>query len=279
MIKISDYSLNYSRLISEGRMSIAGFLAHCRELDIEGASLHVRNLPDLSTGYLKKIRRAYLDHGLSISMFSVTTNFGNPAESARAEFEKALEAIHAAMLLGAPILRVFAGNPKNEQDREAAFQRAADGIRKVCEEAAEWGLPVGLQNHNHVHLCRTGEDVLRFTKLVDHPNLTLILDTGQYAGSKGASGDVPESLKGTDFMESIRITAPLARHVRVKFYHPRADGSEPNIDYRKVFDILRGVHYHGFVDIVYEPNRFKGDDVKMAVPRIVGFLRSRIAAG
>ena len=96
MIKISDYSLNYSRLISEGRMSIAEFLAHCRELDIEGASLHVRNLPDLSTGYLKKMRRAYLDHGLSISMFSVTTNFGNPAESARAEFEKALEAIHAA---------------------------------------------------------------------------------------------------------------------------------------------------------------------------------------
>ena len=109
--------------------------------------------------------------------------------------------------------------------------------------------------------------------------LTLILDTGQYAGSKGASGDVPESLKGTDFMESIRITAPLARHVRVKFYHPRADGSEPNIDYPKVFDILRGVHYHGFVDIVYEPNRFQGDDVKAAVPRIVGFLRSRIAAG
>ena len=145
MIKISDYSLNYSRLISDGRMSIADFLAHCRELDIEGASLHVRNLPGLSTGRLKKIRRAYLDHGLSISMFSVTTNFGDPPESARAEFEKALEAIHVARFLGAPILRVFAGRPKNEQDRGAAFQRAADGIRKVCEEAAEWGLPVGLQ--------------------------------------------------------------------------------------------------------------------------------------
>lgn len=276
MIRISDYSLNYSSLFSDGRMSVFDFLAHCRQLEIEGASLHIRNLPDIAAFYLSRIRRAYLDHGLSISMFSVTTNFGNPPESAKREFEKALEAIRAAAFLGAPVLRVFAGSPKSEADRQDAFQRAAEGVRKVCEEAAAWGLPVGLQNHNHIHLCRTGDEVIRFIERVNHPNLTLILDTGQFAGSKGASGEVPASLRGAEFMESIRQTAPLARHVRVKFYNPASDGSEPFIDYAKVFDILRSVHYHGFVDIVYEPRRFGGADVKDAVPRIVDFLRTRI---
>lgn len=279
MIKISDYSLNYSALLSKGEMTLFDFLNRCRDLGLEGASLHIQNMPDLSSGFLKKLRRGYLDRGLSMSMFTVTTNFGDPRDGLKGEFDKALEAIRVGMFLGAPILRVFAGSPKDEADRANAFQRAADGIRAVCQEAAEWGLPVGLQNHNHHHLCRTGDDVIRMIKMVDHPNLTFLLDTGQFAGSKGASAEPPAELRDADFMRSIEQTAPLARHVRVKFYNPRADGSEPNIDYPKVFNILRGVHYQGFVDIVYEPDRFNGDEVRKAMPRIVKFLRKQVLTG
>ncbi len=115
--------------------------------------------------------------------------------------------------------------------------------------------------------------------MVDHPNLTFLLDTGQFAGSKGASGEPPESLKGEDFMESIRMTASPARHVRVKFYNPRADGSEPYIDYPEVFDILRGVHYNGLLDIVYEPGGHGGGPIEEVMPRIIGYLRRLIQAG
>jgi gluconolactonase len=69
-------------------------------------------------------------------------------------------------------------------------------------------------------------------------------------------------------------SAPLARHVRVKFYHPRPDGSEPFIDYPRVLDLLRGVHYPGFLDVVYEPDRFQGDKIDAAMPRVVGYLRA-----
>lgn len=277
MIRISNYSLNYSRALAQGQMTIFQFLSACREMGADGASLHVRDLPDLGTAYLKKVRRAYLDLGLSMSMFTVSTDFGNPRDGQRREFEKSLEAIRAAMFLGAPILRVFAGSPPNEADRGAAFDRAAEGIRRVCVEAAEWGLPIGLQNHNHGALCRTGTEVLRMIEKVNHPNLTFLLDTGQFAGSKGASDKPPSDLKDADFMESIRMTASIARHVRVKFYNPAADGSEPWIDYDKVFDILRGVHYQGWIDVVYEPGS-TGDDVRVAIPRIVKFLRTKTAA-
>jgi len=279
MMKISNYSLNYSKLLASGQMDIFQFLDLCRQLGAEGASLHVRDLPDLSTGYLKRVRRGYLDRGLSMSMFTVSTDFGRARGGPKAEFEKALEAIRVGMFLGAPILRVFAGSPPSEAERAAAFEKSAQGIRKVCEEAAEWGLPVGLQNHNHGALCRTGEECMRFIKLVNHPNLTFLLDTGQFAGSKGASAQPPSDLKDADFMGSIRMMAPLARHVRVKFYNPAADGSEPWIDYDQVFNILRGVHYEGFLDIVYEPGKKPGDpgeDVKTAMPRIVRFLRSKV---
>src|SRR5207244_12321599 len=134
-----------------------------------------------------------------------------------------------------------------------AFARAAASIRRLCEEAAKEGLPIGLQNHNHGALCRTSDEVLRLLKAVDHPNLVFVLDTGQFAGSRGASGPAPAELKGADYLASIRATASLARHVRVKFYTPRPDGSEPFLDYDQIFDILHSVHYPGFLDIVYEP--------------------------
>ncbi len=278
MIKISNYSLNYAKQIAQGQMTILQFLDLCRQLNVEAASLHARDLPETGTGYLRKLRTAYLDRGLSMSMVTVSTDFGrNPL---RQEFDKSLEAIRVGMYLGAPILRVFAGSPKAEGEREEAFKRAAEGIRKVVEEAADWGLPVGLQNHNHGALCRTGAETIRMVKTVSHPNLSILLDTGQFAGSKGASGDVPPSLAGENYLESIRMCAPMAKHVRTKFYNPAQDGHEPWIDYNEAFRILESVHYQGIIDIVYEPGdrttRSAGEDIKTAMPRIVRFLRSKV---
>lgn len=279
LMKISNYSLNYTALLRQGQMDLFDFLALCRELGVDGASLHLQNLASTETEYLKKLRRAYLDHGLSLSMCTVTTNFGLPESRHAEEFARAREAIRVAAFLGAPLLRVFAGSPPNEAERAAAFDRAAAAVRRVCEEAAQAGLPVGLQNHNHGALCRTGVEVIRFIRKVDHPNLTFVLDTGQFAGSRGASGPPPPDLRSADFMESIRETASLARYVRAKFYRPRADGSEPSIPYSEVFSILQGVHYAGFVDMVFEPEKTEagpGEDPRRAIPRVVGFLQARV---
>ncbi len=278
-MKLSNYSLNYGKLLAAGQMDVGQFLSLCRQLGVEGASLHVRDLPSTRADDLKRIRRAYLDHGLSVSMFTVTTNFGIAGEKQEDELRKAREAVRAALLLGAPLLRVFAGSPLSEAVRPAAWDRAVAGVRKLCEEAAQEGLPIGLQNHNHGALVRTGDEVLRFLKAVDHPNLVFVLDTGQFAGSRGASGKSPPDLKDADYLASIRQTASLARHVRVKFYNPRPDGSEPFIDYDQVFNILRGVHYGGFLDIVYEPGTGTGgagEDAKTAIPRIARFLRAKV---
>src|SRR5262249_1488795 len=81
-----------------------------------------------------------------------------------------------------------------------------------------------------------------------------------------------------DYLDSIRKTAALARHVRVKFYEPRRDGSDAALDYPAIFDILRSVHYSGFLDIVYEGSKIgEAEDVRTAVPRIVAFLQKQSA--
>lgn len=274
-MKLSNYSLNYARPIASKAMDILDFLGICRALGLEGASLHGRDLPDLRPATLASVRRALLDHGLSLSLFTVSTNFGVDAARQDEELAKAREAIRAAAFLGAPLLRVFAGSSAGEE-RAAGWARAVASVRQVCVDAAEVGLPVGLQNHNHGAHCATGADVVRFVKEVAHPNLTVVLDCGQFLGSRGASGASAANAGAEDLYESIRLTAPMARHVRVKFYNPRPDGSEPFIDYPRVLDILRAVHYPGFLDVVYEPDKAQGEEIKEALPRIVGFLRGQL---
>src|SRR5438270_3435211 len=145
-MKLSNYSLNYARPIARGEMDVFGFLALCHEMGLEGASLHARDLPSLRPPELVKVRRAYLDLGLSVAMFTVSTDFGRDGHE-EAELARAREAIAAAAFLGAPLLRVFAGSPPDEAGRARAFSRAASSVRKVCEEAARVGLPIGLPNH------------------------------------------------------------------------------------------------------------------------------------
>jgi len=272
-MKLSNYSMNYAGQIARNEMDVYRFLGLCREMGMDGASLHVRDLPGTTSETLARVRRAYLDQGLSVTMVTVSTDFGR-SDRRDQEFNQTREAIRVASFLGAPVLRVFAGSAADAVARPMAWARAVEGVRQVCEEAARVGLPIGLQNHNHGGLCGTGADVLRFIREVNHANLTVVLDCGQFIGSSGASGATAKALSEADLLRSIEQTAPLACHVRVKFYRPRPDGSEPAVPYDRVLDILDGVHYPGFLDIVYEPPRPGGEDPRTALPRVVAFLRS-----
>src|SRR5207248_2460809 len=161
---------------------------------------------------LGRVRRAFLDQGLAVAIVTVSTDFGGPADRLGGELDRARAAIQAAAFLGAPLLRVFAGSAPPGTDRPLAWARAVGHYRRVCEEAAALGLPIGLQNHNHGGLCGTGADVVRFAREVNHPNLTVVLDCGQFIGSPGASGVAAGAAGQVELLASIRQTAPLTRH-------------------------------------------------------------------
>jgi sugar phosphate isomerase/epimerase len=133
---------------------------------------------------------------------------------------------------------------------------------------------VGLHNHNHGCVTRTGKDVIRIISEVDNPYFSHILDTGQYVGSPGASGQRGKEDPALNFYGSIEETAPLAVHVRCKIYRIE-NGVEEWLDYPRIFKTLKGVGFNGWLSIVYE-----GQDVEeeaTAVPKAVHYLRGLMA--
>jgi sugar phosphate isomerase/epimerase len=268
MMKLCCLTLSYRRTFQAGGMDIWSFIEECRRLDLDGVDLHHDSLNGHDEGYLRRVKRACLDRGLSIACFSISTNFGVPAEKQAAEIDQGKQWLRAAQYLGAPVARFFAGSPQNEPDRPAAFRRSVECLRAMAEYGESLGVVAALQNHNHGALARTGDDVLRFVREVDHPNFSHVLDTGQYAGSPGASGEAPPELKDADFYESIEQTAPIASHIRSKLYHIET-GRETSLDYERIFDIIRSVHYNGWIALVYEGE----EDDRKAIEKGATFLR------
>lgn len=267
MIRLDCLTLSYGQLINAGKMDVFGFLDMCRELSLDGVALHADTLKRSDRAFLKEVRRGCLNRGLSISCFCVSTDFATSDEIVPGQIEKARGAMETALFLGAPLLRVFVGAAPSDDVREQAFERSVDALRRTAEIGAELGMPIALQNHSG--LTSTGDDMLRFHQRVDHPNFTLVLDTGHFAGRQGPGGPTIPGLTYADYYRSLEQVAPLAVFVRVKLYELDANGHERWIDYERVFNILRGVHYNGFVSLVYEGH----EDCRQAVPRGVQFLR------
>ena len=248
-------------------MDVFSFLATCRALALDGADIHMSGLKNTGRTHLKEVRRRALDMGLSISCLGVSTEFGRSAEAVPKELEKAREAIDAGMFLGAPVLRVFVGSAPSADKTKEAFQRGVEALRKTAEIGDEAGMPIALQNHSG--LTSTGADMLAFRTAVNHPNFTLLLDTGHFAGRDGPNGPKIAGTTYNDYYGSLEQVAPLTQFVRVKFYEPDARGRERYIDYDRVLKILRAVQYNGFLGIVYEGK----EDETQAIPRCVRFMR------
>jgi len=266
---LSQSTINYQAEFNAGKMDIYSFMDTCRALELDGLDIHVGQLKSqVDRAYLKEVRRGCLNRGMPVASICVTTEFGRSAEAIPKELEKARAAIDAGMFLGAPVLRTFVGSPPSPDKQEEAFRRGVDALRKTAEMGAEVGMTVSLQNHSG--LTSTGGDMLRFHKEVNHPNFTLLLDTGHFAGRNGPNGPKISGTTYDDYYRSIEQVAPFTQFVRAKIYDIDENGREKWIDYDRVFDILRKVRYNGFISLIYEGR----EDKTTTIPKGVRLLRT-----
>ncbi len=272
MIRLSCLSLSYQNQFKAGKMDLPAFIRTARSLGLDGVDLHMQHLKSFDRIYLKQLRRLCLDNGLSVPSFPVSTEFGQFPERINAEIEKCRVGMETGLFLGAPLVRVFVGSTPAGGNAEDAFKRGVDALRRCAEIGADLGMVVALQNHSG--LTSTGDDMLRFHTAVNHPNFALVLDTGHFTGRDGPRGPKQEGHTYENYYRSLEQVAPLAPFVRVKLYQVDEQGREKFIDYKRVFDILRGIHYNGHCSLVYEGT----EDELEAIPRGARFLRRMMSA-
>jgi sugar phosphate isomerase/epimerase len=198
--------------------------------------------------YLHGLKALAFRKGIEISGTAVGNNFcapeGKALDHQLSEFRKWVD---AAVELGAPHIRVFAGRKAEDADRQRDFARAVTTMKRAVEYAASRGVFLGIENHGY--LTEAADDVLRFLDAVPSPWLGVNLDTGNF---------------DDDGYAQIAKLAPKAVNCQLKTDIPDGGRKQP-VDIGRVFAILRRADYHGYVALEYEGK----DEPKTAVPRYV----------
>jgi sugar phosphate isomerase/epimerase len=203
--------------------------------------------------YLRRYRRRAFLLGLDISGTAVGNTFTHPAGPQREkEIAHVKRWVDNAVALGAPVIRIFAGNLQKGTTESDARKWTVDAIHECCEYAGERGIFLALENHGGI--VTTAEQTLAIVKEVQSDWFGVNLDTGNF--------------RGPDPYEELAQVAPYAVTVQVKTEIGVAGGSRGEADFGRQIDILKKAGYRGYVALEYEGR----EDPKTAVPRYLSTL-------
>lgn len=247
-LSLAAYSMR--RELTSGQMNLFQFIDWCAEMDLPGTELTSYYFEEgFDAAYLRRLKLHAFRNGVTVSGTAIRNDFCRPPGAERdAEVASVKGWLERAADLGAPHVRIFAGNLPEGAQREDGIQWVADAIGEVLPKAEECGVVVGLENHGGI--TARAQDVLDICKAVgEHPWFGVNLDTGNFR---------------TNPYEELAAVAPLAVNVQIKVEVGSRDSREPT-DLTRIRDILTGVNYKGWVVLEYEAEA----DPRSSIPRYI----------
>jgi sugar phosphate isomerase/epimerase len=215
-----------------------------------------------SDEYLQKFKQRAAELGVVISGTGIRNNFASPDPKVREEgVLLAKKWIVAASKMGAPIVRVFAGEvPKGYEDK---WEEVAGWMIACFKECAAYGeqhgVKIGIQNHGD--MLQTADQCLYVMKAVNSKWAGLIVDTG--------------SFKTPDPYRDIATVVPYAINWQVK-ESPFGLGNETPTDFKKLVKIIKAGGYSGYVPVETLSVKGKAYDPFDLVVRMIDGLNAAI---
>jgi len=247
---------------AKGEMDMLGFVDYGAKLGLDAVELTSYFFPaPLSRDYINRIKHRAHVNGLDISGGAIGNNFSHHPESPVLQEQMAYTKrwIDHYATMGAPVIRVFAGRPANEEDpgkvREA-IRNIIQNLNTACKYAAKKGVILAMENHDFT----TDIDIfIEIMEAVDSP----------WFGANFDSGNVKNS---ADPYRDLARIAPYSLNAQVKVEIP-VNGVKQSADLRRIIDILRQANYSGYVTLEYEAR----EDPYEAIPRYLDELRRYLA--
>lgn len=243
------------------RWEITDFIDYCAEHEVPGAELTSYFFPpDADAAYFHRVRQHAFLRGVQIPGTAIGNTFTHPPGPERErEIAYTKKWIDNAVALGAPHIRVFAGNVPKGHTPEEAEQYCLECYRECLAYAAERGVWLGLENHGGI--VAKSDALVRLMKAVDSPWAGINLDSGNF--------------NTVDPYADLAAIAPYAVNVQIKErVRPAGDKEGHELDAARFLGILREANYQGWVSLEYEEK----EDAFTAVPRLLNHWRPLLAA-
>jgi len=268
---LNAYSFN-NLLVGKGlkdekpTLTLFELLDWCATQNIEAIDLtgyYFPGYPEVPTDeYIYALKHHAFKLGIDISGTGIRNNFASPDPALRAaDVERAKKWIVVAEKLGAPVIRLFAGEiPKgyeNKWDEVAGWMIAC--FKECAAFGEKHGVIIGIQNHGD--MIKTAEQHIKIAKAVNSKWAGLIVDTGNY--------------KVADPYVDIAAVIPFACNWQVK-ESVFETGSPVKIDLKRFVTILKQSGYRGYIPIETLTAKGKPYDPFKLVSAMVNDLRAAI---
>jgi sugar phosphate isomerase/epimerase len=237
-LKTSLNAFSFNKQLTEGSMSVFDLLQFCAQAGFDGVDItgyYLKGYPAVpDDDYLYKVKRTAFGLGLEISGTGVRNDFTIADKTRRAqEVELVKKWIEAAAKLGAPVIRIFAGNQKNEGiSKERVTDWMLEDIKACVEYGKQHGVIIGLQNHND--FIQTADQVTNMIDALSSEWLGLILDTGSY--------------RVNDPYDEIQKSVSHAVNWQIK-ENVFINGREVETDMPRLIGIIKNSEYKGYLPI------------------------------
>jgi sugar phosphate isomerase/epimerase len=246
--------------MAAGRMRFWEWLRVCaQELHVGGVDIIAEQLPARTKRGLLETKKRCADLRLVIVSLSPTNDFGKPTVAARRVQVDILKRwVEAGFILGAPYLRIFAGWPPAGQGA-VLWSAMVRCIRQVAAIAAQAGITLVVEPHNDGGFLPDARRTLALLRELDSAWVKINLDTGNYHSA--------------DPYADLEVSLPYAPHVVAKVRGLSPEGEEVELDYQRIFALLKRHAYQGFVTLEYE-----GPEERKGVPLALAMLRRHAGA-
>jgi len=238
-VRLSLNAYSFNRPLRDGSMSVDDVLDFCARQAIGALDLtayYIKGYPVVpEDAELYRIKRQAFVNGIALSGTGVRNDFTVPDEAAHhAQVRLVKNWIVAAVKLGVPVVRVFAGHdvPAGES-RAPLTERVVRGVEECVRFGRDHGVVVAVQNHND--FLATAEQTIELVRAVDSDWFGVVLDVG--------------SLRSTgDPYAEIRQLTPHAVSWQLKEQVWYGEETRP-IDLARIRSIVDEVGYRGVLQV------------------------------
>lgn len=245
--KLSLAAYSYRNLLSgeNPKLTLRDFINDCAEMGCDGTELTSYYFPAApSPTFLRQLKQQAFQLGLTVSGTAVGNDFGFPMGAERKkQIADVKKWIDYAEIMGAPVIRIFAGHKKKSTSDAQSHSLMVSAIEECCDYAGKHGVHLALENHGGP--TATAEGLLKFVRDVQSPWFGVNLDTGNFHSK--------------DIYAELSKVAPYALNVQVKVAISGPDKKKKPTDFAKLAKLLTDANYRGFVVLEFEE---KGDPRK-----------------
>ncbi len=261
-LSLAAYSLRQylaPKTRSPQSMDLFGFIDFCHSQGIPGVELTSYYFPESVTQeYLLAIKRHCHLRGMTISGGAIRNDFCQQNESGlKADLEHTRLWIDRYALLGAPVIRIFAGTQPEGEPLSTTLARCVQYCDLACQYAEQKGVLLALENHGGVTAKADG--LLEIVRKIKSTAFGVNFDSGNFQSSDNPYAE----------LEKI---APYAVNAQIKV-EMRVAGKDQPTDLQRVLRLLKDAGYSGWVALEYESK----EEPLQAIPKHLDELKRLLA--